>query len=82
MYNYKIEYYLIKENINKILGESIENNDINITNKKLKEIIMKLKDFYIKMNDERCLKKENNNANDAKKESINKKEELNKKLKI
>ena len=43
---------------------------------------MKLKDFYIKMNDERCLKKENNNANDAKKESINKKEELNKKLKI
>ena len=80
MYNFKIEYYLIKENINKILDKNIENNDINITNIKMKEIIVKLKAFYIKIN-EQCLKNEKNeNKIDVKKEIINNKEELNKKL--
>ena len=77
MYNFKIEYYLIKENINKILDKNIEINDINATNKKIKEIIMKLKSFYIKIN-EQCLK--NENKINVKKEIINNKEELNKKL--
>ena len=80
MYNFKIEYYLIKENINKILDKNIENNDINITNIKMKEIMVKLKAFYIKIN-EQCLKNEKNeNKIDVKKEIINNKEELNKKL--
>ena len=81
-YNFKIEYDLLKQNIHKILGNKIENNEINLTNKIMEEIIIKLNKILEKTN-KHIMKNENENENKNKleiKTNINNKEELNKKL--
>ena len=68
IYNLKIEYYLIKEKIQKILGKQVDNINIDIYNKLMKEIIVKLKKISEKTNEHLIsgkikdkLKKETNN---------------------
>ena len=78
MYNFKIKYNLLKQNIQKIFEKKIENVDIDITNKNLKEIIMKLKKILEKTNEQ--IIEKNIDKSKEKKLEINKKVALNKKL--
>ena len=77
MYNYKIEYYLLKENIQKILGNKIEESDMDITNKIIGQINIKLKKILEKTNE--YLEK-NEKKLEIKEKNSKKKEEFNKKL--
>ena len=62
LYNFKIEYYLLKDNIQKILKNQIDKNNIDITNKLMEEVIIKLKKILDKTN-EHIAKSDNNNNN-------------------
>ena len=77
LYNYKIEYYLLKDNIQKILNNQIDKDNIDITNKIMGEIIIKLKNIMEKIN-AHVKKKENKGG----KKELTVKEGYNKKLLI
>ena len=73
LYNYKIEYYLLKDNIQKILRNQIDKDNIDVTNKIMGEIIIKLKKIMEKINEHSIKNKEG-------KKKLNIKEGYNKKL--
>ena len=50
LYNTKIEYYLLKEDINNILNKSINSDNIDSKNKILKLMILKIKKIFEKSN--------------------------------
>ena len=69
LYNTKIEYYLLKEDINNILNKSINSENIDAKNKILKQMILKIK---------KILEKSNKFGNNDKKQETQK--ERNKKI--
>ena len=77
VYNYQIEYNLLKENIQKILVNKLEENDIDITNQIMGKINLKLKNILEKTNE---YIDKNEEKLEIKEENIKKKEEFNKKI--
>ena len=72
LYNYKIEYYLLKDNIQKILRNQIDKDNIDVTNKIMGEIIIKLKKIMEKINEHSIKNKEGKKKSNIK-EGYNKK---------
>jgi len=68
LYNIKIEYYLLREEINNILNKNINSENIDEKNKILKHMILKVKKILEKSN-----KYGNNNKNQETQKEINKK---------
>ena len=77
MYNLKIEYNFLKQNIQKILDKKINPSEIDITNLEMEEKIQKLNKISERIQEEI---RKNENKIEEKKVKLNTKEELNKKL--
>ena len=77
MYNLKIEYNFLKQNIQKILDKKINPSEIDITNLEMEEKIQKLHKISERIQEEI---RKNENKIEEKKVKLNTKEELNKKL--
>ena len=77
MYNLKIEYNFLKQNIQKILDKKINPSEIDITNLEMEEKIQKLHKIYERIQEEI---RKNENKIEEKKVKLNTKEESNKKL--
>ena len=80
LYNFKIEYYLLKDNIQKILRNQIDDNNIDITNKLMEEVIIKLKKILDKTNEHIAKSDNNNNSDNNDINELDLKEGYNKKL--
>ena len=77
MYNLKIEYNFLKQNIQKILDKKINPSEIDITNLEMEEKIQKLHKISERIQEEI---RKNENKIEEKKVKLNTKEESNKKL--
>ena len=77
IYNLKIEYNLLKQNIQKLINKKVYPDEIDITNMEIEEKIQKLEKILDKINEEI---RKNENKIEVKKVKVSTKEELNKKL--